>query len=391
MVRVWVSRIPRVALWVILAAVLGTFCLLFCPVFPVLWCVPAVVVGLQAVTFLLRLPAKERTGYFFASPWLLGFFALTLGPMVLSFLFAFIEWDGIDIHEIEWVGLRNYARACDEALPKEYQSLGAVCSAIRDGQIRNVAEAFCVGELRDVGMALRNTAFYSFLSVPLGLTVALGLAMLLNQKLRGIALFRTIFYMPSVIGGVATIMMWTWVFNPDYGLLNGALRHGLSALAAVGIPGVGRLELPRWLMDEAWAKPSLILMHLWGAGGAMLIFLAALQNVPDSLYEAADLDGAGRWRKFLHITVPQISPAIFFNLIMGIIGSFQVFAQAFLMTNGGPNKATLFYVLYLYNKAFQDFEFGYASALAWILFVIIMFFTLLVLRSSKLWVYYEGE
>jgi len=277
---------------------------------------------------------------------------------VLSLLFSLIRWDGISVKTIEWVGVGNYTRAWNDP---------------------------------DVGIALWNTAYYSFLSVPVGLAVSLGLAMLLNQQLRGIAIFRTIFYMPSVIGGVATIMMWLWVFNPDYGLLNGALRGGCDLLAALGLKAARTWELPKWIFSETWAMPSLILMHLWGAGGSMLIFLAALQNVPDSLYEAADLDGAGRWRKFVHVTVPQISPAIFFNLIMGIIGSFQVFAQAFLMTNGGPNKATLFYVLYLYNKAFQDFEIGYASALAWILFVIILFFTLLVLRSSKLWVYYEGE
>ena len=219
----------------------------------------------------------------------------------------------------------------------------------------------------------------------------MGLAMLLNQPLRGISIFRTIFYMPAVIGGVATIMMWIWVFNPDYGLLNTVLRSGCRSLVACGLDNAKAWEMPSWLLSEEWAKPSLIVMSLWGTGGSMLIFLAALQNVPDELYEAAELDGAGAWQKFASVTVPQISPAIFFNLIMGIIGSFQVFAQAFLMTNGGPNKATLFYVLYLYNKAFRDFEIGYASALAWSLFVIIMAFTLLVLRSSKLWVYYEGE
>jgi len=297
-------------------------------------------------------------GYLFASPWLTGFFVLTAGPMILSFLLAFTSWEGTGGDDFKWAWLDNYARAARDS---------------------------------DVGRALTNTAFYSFISVPLGLSVALGLAVLLNQKLRGIALFRTIFYMPSVIGGVATIMMWIWVFNPDYGLLNSVLRRGCNVLAAAGIEGARTLQLPKWIADEHWAKPSLILMSLWGSGAAMLIFLAALQNVPDSLYEAVEIDGAGRWSKFVHITVPQISPAIFFNLVMGIIGSFQVFTQAFLMTNGGPNKATLFYVLYLYNKAFQDFEFGYASALAWILFLIIMFFTLLVLRSSRLWVYYEGE
>jgi len=301
---------------------------------------------------------ENATGYLFAAPWLLGFFALTLGPMALSLLFSLIHWDGISLDTVRWAGVGNYVRAAKDP---------------------------------DVAIALWNTAYYSFASVPLSLAAALGLAMLLNQKLRGISIFRTIFYMPSVIGGVATIMMWLWVFNPDYGLLNGALRQGCNLLAALGIPGAAHWELPKWLMSANWAMPALILMNLWGAGASMLIFLAALQNVPDSLYEAADLDGAGRWRKFLHITVPQISPAIFFNLVMGIIGSFQVFTQAFLMTNGGPNKATLFYVLYLYDKAFQDFEIGYASALAWILFAIIMFFTLLVLRSGKLWVYYEGE
>ena len=301
-----------------------------------------------------RLPRRGETlkGYLFASPWLIGFFGLALGPMIVSFGLSFLEWKGINAENIRWVGLGNYAEACRDP---------------------------------DVLTALWNTAFYSFLSVPLVLMVALGLAMLLNQPLKGVALFRTIFYMPSVIGGVATIMMWMWVFNPDYGLLNTALRQALRLV------GVTRAELPAWIFEERWAKPSLILMSLWGSGAAMLIFLAALQNVPTALYEAAELDGAGWWEKFIHVTVPQISPAIFFNLVMGMIGSFQVFTQAFLMTGGGPNKATLFYVLHLYNTAFQNFRIGYASALAWILFVIIMAFTLLVLRSGKLWVYYEGD
>ncbi len=299
-----------------------------------------------------RRAGENLTGYLFAAPWLIGFFLLMLGPMIASFLLAFVQWDGIDLRAIKFVGLANYQRAWADP---------------------------------DVAKSLANTAYYSFLSVPLGLATALGLAVLLNQPLKGVSVFRTIFYMPSVIGGVATIMMWLWVFNPDYGLLNAALRAGLRLI------GVSHADLPKWIFDERWAKPSFILMSLWGVGASMLIFLAALQNVPETLYEAAELDGAGAWQKFLHVTVPQISPAIFFNLVMGVIGSFQVFTQAFLMTNGGPNKATLFYVLYLYNKAFQDFELGYASALAWILFAIIMAFTLLVVRSGKFWVYYEGE
>ena len=193
-----------------------------------------------------------------------------------------------------------------------------------------------------------------------------------------------------VIGGVATIMMWMWVFNPDFGLLNAFLRICADALAYIGLIERG-WEPPKWLYDPKWSKPSLILMSLWGAGGAMLIFLAALQNVPEQLYEAARIDGANRLQQFRHVTVPQISPAIFFNLVMGIIGSFQVFNQAYIMTGGGPARSTLFYVLYLYQKAFEDFEMGYASALAWILFVIIFAFTMLIVRSSAFWVYYEGE
>lgn len=307
----------------------------------------------------MNLQTRENlTGYLFAMPWIVGFFGLALGPMIVSFLLAFIRWDGISTETIAWVGLGNYARAAADP---------------------------------DVAISLWNTAFYSFISVPLGLAVALSLALLLNQPLRGIALFRTIFYMPALVGGVATIMMWLWVFNPEYGLLNSVLLRSWHLLAALGLEQAAGWPLPKWIFSDLWAKPALILMSLWGTGASMLIFLAALQNVPESLYEAAELDGAGSWRKFAFVTIPQISPALFFNLVMGIIGSFQVFTQAFLMTQGGPNKATLFYVLYLYNKAFGDFEIGYASALSWILFVIIMAFTALVFRSSRFWVYYEGE
>ena len=301
---------------------------------------------------------ETLNGYLFAAPWLIGFVGLTLGPMLVSLALGFLHWDGISMDTIAWVGGGNYIRAFADP---------------------------------DLGIALWNTAYYSFISVPLGLALALALALLLNQPLRGIAIFRTIFYMPAVVGGVATIMMWIWVFNPDYGLLNSLLLEICRILAWCGWERALQWELPRWIFSDTWSKPSLILMSTWETGASMLIFLAALQNVPEALYEAADLDGAGRWRKFLHVTIPQISPALFFNLVMGVIGSFQVFSQAFLMTDGGPNKSTLFYVLYLYNKAFADFEIGYASALAWILFVIILFFSALVFRSGKLWVYYEGE
>ena len=311
-------------------------------------------------------------GYLFASPWLIGFFCLTVGPMLFSLCLCFFKWDGITrfADNAEFVGWDNFRRVVreDELFVK----------------------------------ALWNTAYYAACSVPLGIIASLSLATLLNAKIRGIAVFRTIFYLPNVLAGVATIMIWFWLLNPEFGGFNYVLRK-LGFLAAVQwvidvTPGLkaafARWEIswpPLWLADEFWAKPALVLMSLWSAGGGMLIYLAGLQNVPHHLYEAAEIDGAGRFRRFFAITVPMITPTIFFHLVMSIIGSFQVFTQSFIMTNGGPNHATLFYVLYLYRKAFQHFEMGYAAVLAWILFGIILALTLLVLRSSRIWVYYEGE
>jgi len=299
-------------------------------------------------------------GFKFASPWLIGFFAWTAAPLIFSILLSFMEWNGLSLSNIRWAGLDNYREI-----------------------FRDEDEVFWI--------SLWNTFYYSFISVPCGLTVSLALAMLLNARLRGISVFRTLYYLPNVVAGVATMVMWVWVFNPDFGLVNTYLRDFYGLLARLGIEGATRWPVPAWLHSELWSKPALIVMALWGAGGAMLIFLAALQNVPDHLYEAARIDGAGRLAQFWHVTVPHLTPAVFFNLVMGIIGSFQVFTQAYVMTGGGPSKSTLFYVLHLYVKGFEDFEFGLASALAWILFVIIMVFTLLVLRSSRLWVYYEAD
>lgn len=307
-----------------------------------------------------------RAGYLFASPWLVGFLGLTALPMLASLLLSLTRWDGLNVATIRWVGADNYRHAADDPL---------------------------------VYRALWNTFFYSILAVPLGLAVALGLALLLNQRVRGMAFFRTVFFMPHVVGGVATTMMWLWIFNPDFGLLNAGLRALARPLVAARL--VDRAwQPPGWLYDAAWAKPALVVMGVWGCGGAMLIFLAALQNVPESLYEAAKIDGAGRWRQFRHVTVPQISPAIFFNLVMGIIGSFQVFNEAYVITAGGtgggpqpggPRNSLLFVVLYVYQKGFVDFDMGYASALAWALFVIILALTMLVVRSGRAWVYYEGD
>ena len=322
---------------------------------------------------------QTRVAYAFLSPWLIGFFGLMLLPMLASLLLSFCRWKGLDLGEVTWVGTEHYAAALKGFADGARADLGLPVGAGETGDL-------------DAYIALKNTAYYSFFAVPLGICVSLALALLLNQQLRGIGIFRTVFYMPHVIGGIATLMMWMWVFNPDFGLLNAGLRAVVQPLIDLGLVSE-TWQPPGWLYSEQWSKPALIIMSVWGAGGAMLIFLAALQNVPEQLYEAARIDGAGKTAQFVHITLPQISPAVFFNLVMGIIGTFQIFNQVYIMTNGtgGQGKSLLLYVLYLYNKAFEEFEMGYASALAWILFAIVLLLTLLVVRSSKAWVYYEGE
>lgn len=291
---------------------------------------------------------RDLEGYLFISPWLIGFLFLSAGPILFSLILSGTRWSLLS--SPQWVGFENYDTLLHD--PLVYDSLW-------------------------------NTAYYVLFSVPLGMMLSLFLAILLNQRLRGIAIFRTIFFLPSVTNLVAVSILWMWIFNPEFGLINRALEW-------VGISG------PLWLQSETWSKPALILMSLWGVGGAMIINLAALQSIPEELYEAANLDGARTLRKLFHITLPLISPALFFNLIMNVIGSFQVFTQAFIMTassgqgsEGGPNNSTLFFVLYLYKKAFQQFKMGYASSLAWLLFVIILVFTLIQFGLSRRWVYYE--
>jgi multiple sugar transport system permease protein len=229
-----------------------------------------------------------------------------------------------------------------------------------------------------VAKSLGATAYYTFLGVPLQLIVAFALAVLLNQPIRGRAFYRTAFYMPSITPAVASAVVWLQILNYDYGILN-------QILSWFGIPQV------RWLFDPVAARPAMVLMSLWGVGPQMVIFLAGLQNVPQELIEAAQIDGAGAWRRFWSMTVPLISPVVFFNLVMGIIGSFQVFTAAFIMTGGGPQDATRFMVLYIYENGFEYFRMGYAATLAWVLFAIIMFFTLVQFRVARTWVYYEGS
>ncbi|MEZ4736184.1 MAG: sugar ABC transporter permease [Caldilineaceae bacterium] len=224
--------------------------------------------------------------------------------------------------------------------------------------------------------SLKVTTLYTVFNVPVTLTAAFLLALLMNNNVRGIALFRTLYYLPSLVSGVAVAMLWTWLLNPKFGLINWGLD-------LIGIQG------PEWIFSKNWVLPSFILMNLWGAGGAMVIYLAGLQGIPTELYEAAAMDGAGWWSKLFAVTLPMISPVILFNLIIGMINSFQVFTQAYVMTAGGPGNASLFYVLYLYRNAFQYFQMGYASALAWVLFVIIAFFTFLVFRTSRDRVFYQ--
>jgi multiple sugar transport system permease protein len=213
-------------------------------------------------------------------------------------------------------------------------------------------------------------------SVPLRLVIALLLAVLLNQKVKAMSVFRTLFYLPTVTAMIAVATLWQWAFEPAFGIINNALK-------AFGIKG------PAWLGDPAWAMPAIIIVACWQVGQQMLIFLAGLQSIPVQLYEVAELDGAPWWRRFFGVTLPLLSPIVFFNMVVGIIQSFQVFAKIYIMTGGGPVNSTEVYVMYLYTRAFTYLEMGYGSALAWLLLVIIMGFTLIQIASSR-WVYYEG-
>lgn len=302
-----------------------------------------------------RVPAKARLtqaqreelwGWALVSLWVIGFLVFTLGPMVVSLGLSFFE---TDLLRSRFVGLSNYILL------------------------------FSFDETRSLfWKALYNTAYYVVFSIPLGMALGFSLAVLLNQNVRGQTAYRIIYYLPTVLPSVAVSLLWLWLFDARFGVIN-------WVLSLAGIKG-----LP-WLYDTRTAKPALILMSLWGAGGNMLIFLAGLQGIPTQLYEAATIDGAGAWRRFAHITLPMMSPTLFFVLVTDTIYAFQIFATTYVMTAGGPANSTLMYVLYLYNLAFKQFRMGYASALAWVFFIIIMVVTLLIFRSSDAWVYYEAE
>jgi multiple sugar transport system permease protein len=292
------------------------------------------------------LPSVTRrniTGYLFIMPFILGFTFWFLSPALIAVWLTFTDWNLI--RAPRYVGFDNIAR---------------------------------MGADKLFWQSLKVTTLYTMAAVPLGLVMAFLLALLINTKVKGIAFFRTIYYLPSIVPAVASAVLWAWIFNTEFGLLNAILR----------VFGITRIA---WLQDPTYALWALIMMSLWGLGGAMIIYLAGLQGIPDVFYEAAEIDGAGRWSQLWNITIPLLSPVIFFNLIMSIIGTFQVFTAGFLLTNGGPQNATLFYVLYLYRNGFQYLDMGYSAALAWVLFLIILALTALIFRYVGGMVHYEDN
>lgn len=293
-------------------------------------------------------PVERRnltSGLLFCSPAIEGLLAFTLYPVLSSLYYSFCNYPMLK--PPVWVGLANYRTLFHD--PVFYT-------------------------------ALYNTVYYAIFATPLGMLVAFLLALLLNQKVKGMAVFRTMFFVPSIVPMVAGSVLWLWLLNPQYGLINAVLQM-------VGIQG------PGWMSDPAWSKRALIVMSAWGAGGWMLIYLAGLQDVPQDLYEAAEIDGASVLQRVWNITVPFMSPHLFFTLVMGFIGAAQYFTQAYVMTNGqgGPVDSTRFFSLYLFQNAFQYWKMGYACAMAWILFIVILAFTILLFKSSARYVYYGGE
>ncbi|MBB5076996.1 carbohydrate ABC transporter permease [Nonomuraea sp. NPDC059023] len=284
---------------------------------------------------------EARRFHLFVSPWLLGFILFTAGPIIAAIVISFMEWNLLKAPQ--WVGLANYERMFGD--PEFWESI-------------------------------ENTVQYGVGYVALGVTFTFVMALLLNQPLRFQGLFRTVMYMPSVVSGLATALLWLNILHPDYGLIN-------KVLATVGITG------PGWLASQEWAIPALVLMAVWGAGNTIVIYLAGLQGIPKSLYEAAEIDGAGWWRRFWSVTVPMMSPVIFFNVVTGFIGALQGYVLILAMTEGGPGNATMVLGLYIYRHAFVYFDMGYAAALSWAMFAIIIAVTAIQFALARRWVHYE--
>jgi multiple sugar transport system permease protein len=284
---------------------------------------------------------EARDGILMSLPWIVGFVLFTVGPMLVGLYTSFTKWDIFS--DPKWVGLDNFVRMFS-------------------------------GKDRYFYKSLQVTFIYTVLSAPLHVLLDIILASLLNMKLKGTNIFRSIYYLPYILPVVATIVLWSWIFNPDYGLVN-------FALAQIGIKG------PKWLVDQNWALLTIIIMNVQYVGFGMMVMLAGLQRVPAELYEAAEIDGAGWWGRLRYVTLPLVSSVIFYIVITHISASIQTFTQSFLLTNGGPNYATYFYMLHVYNEAWRSFRMGYASALAWVLFIIVLAVTILNFRLSRYWVY----
>ncbi|NLE58436.1 MAG: sugar ABC transporter permease [Planctomycetes bacterium] len=292
-------------------------------------------------------------GILFASPWLIGLSVFLAYPILSSLYYSFCDYS--TLRPSVWVGMQNYQDLARDAV---------------------------------MFKSLRNTLVFGAIALPGSLTAALMLALLLNSGVRGLPIFRTIFYLPCLVPAVASAMLWLWVLNGDFGILNYALGGLLRPLG---------LQPPTWLADPLWAKPALAIMSIWGCGGTMVIYLAGLQDVPAELYEAAEIDGAGWWRRLFHVTLPCLSPVIYFTLIIGIIAVLQVFTPAYIMgggpqggTQGQPAQSTLFYALYMWAQAFEWLRMGYGCAMAWILFIIILVLTLIAHRTAGKRVTYVG-
>ncbi|AIE87793.1 carbohydrate ABC transporter permease [Fimbriimonas ginsengisoli] len=286
---------------------------------------------------------QNLLGYAFIAPWLIGFLVFTAAPFISSIYLSFTRYDIVT--SPHWVGAANYASLLHDD-PLFWKALGI-------------------------------TIKYAFVAVPLGIVAGVGLALLLNADVRGISVYRTIFYLPSIVPAVAGSVVFIWLLNPQVGLVN-------SILKLFGVTG------PNWLNDSKTAFWSLVMMGLWGVGGSMVIYLAGLKDIPVHLYEAAVIDGASGAQRMRRITLPMLTPVIFFNLVMGIIGAFQYFTQAYVMTQGGPEESTTFYALYLFQRAWKYLDMGYASAMAWVLFVLVVTLTALVFRTQRKWVHYGG-
>jgi multiple sugar transport system permease protein len=289
---------------------------------------------------------KHLIGYAFISPWLIGFLVFVAGPFVASIYLSFTRYEVVTAPQ--WLGLTNY---------------------------RNL-----LGDDPLFWKALWITVKYALVAVPVGIVAGVGLALLLNLRVAGMSIYRTVFYLPAIVPVVATSVVFVWLLNPQIGLVNQLLQAF----------GLAPKNCPAWLQSTHWALWSLVFMSLWAVGGSMIIYLAGLKDIPETLYEAAAIDGANAWQRTWHITLPMLTPVIFFNLVMGVIGAFQYFTQAYIMTEGGPEDSTHFYALYLFNRAWRYLDMGYASAMAWILFLIVMVLTVVIFKTHRRWVHY-GE